>query len=182
MKALIISDIHGSSYYLKKVLDNECYFDKLIILGDILYHGPRNDLPYGYNPKEVIKILNNLKTKIIAVKGNCEAYVDQMVLDFPICESSFVSMNNLDLFLTHGHLINEEHPISLPYKTIVLYGHTHIHKISEVNDNTYLNPGSISLAKGDKINSYAILENNKITIYDLNKNVLMEYSQSIKYE
>ena len=112
MKSLLISDIHGSSLYLKKVLDEVKDFDNLIILGDVLYHGPRNDLPLGYNPKEVVKILNSLKEKIICVKGNCEAYVDEMVLDFPIVESAYFNNGYLNLFLTHGHLINPENPIS----------------------------------------------------------------------
>ena len=180
MKSLLISDIHGSSLYLKKVLDEVKDFDNLIILGDVLYHGPRNDLPLGYNPKEVVKILNSLKEKIICVKGNCEAYVDEMVLDFPIVESAYFNNGYLNLFLTHGHLINPENPIKLLLGTICLYGHTHIHKISEVNGNTYLNPGSISLAKGDKINSYGIIINNQISIYTYEHKELMRFIQKIE--
>ncbi len=176
MRYLIISDIHGSSYYLKKVLN---YFetlkcDKILILGDILYHGPRNDLPKEYNPKEVIKLLNHLKDKIIAVKGNCDAEVDSMVLDFPILDLALVN-DNFYMYMTHGHRFNPDNKLNIESGSVVLYGHTHIHKIDDVDGVTYLNPGSISLAKGDLINSFAIKEDNKITIYDLNMNVIMEY-------
>ena len=176
MKYLIISDIHGSSYYLKKVLEvfykEKC--DKILILGDILYHGPRNDLPREYNPKEVIKLLNGIKDKIIAIKGNCDAEVETMVLDFPILDLALVS-DELNMYLTHGHHFNAEKPLNVEKGSIVLYGHTHIHLISNVDGVIYLNPGSISLAKGDGINSFAIKENNHIKIYDFNMNEIMGY-------
>ena len=107
MKYLIISDIHGSSKYLKLVLDKVKNFDNLIILGDILYHGPRNNLPDEYNPKEVIKILNSISDKIIAVRGNCDAKVDLMVLDFEIEDHLFIKLNDKKFFLTHGDIYNK---------------------------------------------------------------------------
>ena len=177
MKYLIISDIHGSSYYLRKVLNyfDELKCDKILILGDILYHGPRNDLPKEYNPKEVIKLLNPLKDKIIAVKGNCDGEVDSMVLNFPILDLALVA-DGFNMYMTHGHHFNPENRLNVESGSVVLYGHTHVHKIDNINGVTYLNPGSISLAKGDLINSFAIKEDNKIYIYDLNMNVIMEYT------
>ena len=179
MKIMLISDIHGSSLYLQKVLDiyKEGKFDKLFILGDILYHGPRNDLPELYNPKECIKMLNPLKDDIIAIKGNCDAEVDEMVLDFELKTSITISVDGFDFFLTHGHHVNPENPIDLKKGSIVLFGHTHVHTIVDVNGVIFINPGSISIPKEDKINSFGIIEENSIKILDLNKNILMEYSK-----
>lgn len=176
MKYLICSDIHGSYHYLKriiKIFDREkC--DKLLILGDILYHGPRNHLPRGYSPKKVLHLLNNYKDKIISVKGNCDAEIDEMVLDFPLY-NQYEFYDNGIFFMTHGHKVNPNNPIERPKNSFVLYGHTHVHLISKVNDVIYINPGSISLAKGDKINSFAVLDTNKITIYTLKMHKLLEY-------
>ncbi len=178
MKYLIISDIHGSYYYLNKVLKvfrtQKC--DKIIILGDVLYHGPRNDLPKQYAPKKVIPLLNELKEKIICVQGNCDAEVDQMVLNFRIKKGAIISNGNTCAYLTHGHKINPQKPYKKEKVDVVLFGHSHIHEITNVNDVTYINPGSISIPKGDKINSYAIWDKNIITIYNLLTNEkLMEY-------
>lgn len=158
MKYLIFSDIHGSSYYMEKVLNafekEKC--DKLICLGDLLYHGPRNDLPHGHNPKEVVRMINNYKDKIVMVKGNCEAEVDQMVLDFPIFDFSSISDNSI--LLTHGHHINPENPIDVTKGSIVFYGHTHVSKSEVVNGVYYINPGSVSLPKLNTKHSFVILE------------------------
>ncbi len=171
MKYLIISDIHGSYYYLQQVLENEL-FDKLILLGDMLPHGPRNDLPSYYEPKKVITILNNLKDKIICVKGNCDAYVDSMVLEFPILDFAVIVDNNISYYLTHGHIYNQDNLLNVN-NSVVLYGHTHISKIENINSNIYINPGSISIPK-DGHHSYAILENGIIKIKDLNQEILNE--------
>lgn len=174
MKLLIASDIHGSYYYAKKLIDiyNNGCFDKLIILGDILYHGPRNDLPKDYNPKKVIELLNNIKNNIIAVKGNCEAEVDQMVLDFDISsEHSTLFIDNILFYLTHGH---RDLP-TLNKGNVILSGHTHIPLYNL--DNTgihYFNPGSISIAKGGFENSYMIYQNRNFTILDFNNNIIIE--------
>ena len=114
MKYLIASDIHGSSFYCEKLLKSfqAEKADKIILLGDILYHGPRNDLPKDYAPKKVIELLNPLKEKIICVRGNCDTEVDQMVLDFPIlAEYCLISYGNTMIFVTHGHKFN---PLNLP--------------------------------------------------------------------
>ena len=166
MKYLIISDIHGSSKYLKMVLDKVKDFDKLIILGDILYHGPRNNLPDMYNPREVIEILNNIKDKVIAVRGNCDANVDLMVLDFQINDQLSIKLNNKRFFLTHGDLYNKENlPLKLGKYTLV-YGHFHKNEVTSINKVKCINVGSLSLPK-DNHNSYSIFENDIFISYDL---------------
>ena len=124
MKLFIISDIHGSLYYLKKVIEifGKENYDKLVILGDELYHGPRNPLPKDYSPKEVIEILNKYKDKIIAVRGNCDNEVDQMVLSYPIMSDySMIYLGNKRVFLTHGHIYNIDNPLPMSEGDILLY-------------------------------------------------------------
>ncbi len=177
MKYLVFSDLHGSGIYAEKIIEkfnnNKC--DKMLCLGDILYHGPRNDLPEGYNPKRVISILNPYKDVIIAVKGNCDAYVDQMVLDFDILDDYEFNYNNKTLVLTHGHFVNPDSPMDRS-NIVVLYGHTHVYKKDIVNNSLYLNPGSTTIPKNGTLNSYAIIDDNKFIVYDFNDNVLMEVS------
>lgn len=169
MKLLIASDIHGSVYYLEKLIDryNIEKSDKIILLGDYLYHGPRNDLPKDYNPKKAVELLNNLKEKIIGVRGNCDSEVDQMVLEFPImADYSYLNIDGVDIYLTHGHIYNQNNPIS-GSKGIVLYGHTHVPKFEIDKDLIYINPGSISIPKANSTNSYIIYENKKIIWKDI---------------
>ena len=165
MKYLIITDIHGSPINLKKVLENES-FDKILLLGDILPHGPRNDLPEGYFPKEVMKILNPLKNQIICVRGNCDAEVDDMVLEFPILSLACIEYNGKNIYLTHGHKYNTKNLLNVE-NSIILYGHTHITNVEVINSNIYVNIGSITLPK-DGIACYATLSNNIIEIKDIN--------------
>ena len=176
MKILIASDIHGSYYYAKKLIDiyNQKKIDKLIILGDILYHGPRNDLPKEYDPKKVITLLNNIKSNIIAIKGNCEAEVDQMVLDFDISsEHSTVFTDDKMFYLTHGH---HDFP-KLNEGEILLTGHTHVPLFEKIDNTFYhFNPGSVSIPKGGSKNSYMIYENNTFTIYDFDENIILQKS------
>ncbi|MGM9970857.1 MAG: phosphodiesterase [Anaeroplasmataceae bacterium] len=173
MKYLIFSDLHGSSVYSHKLIEiferEKC--DYMLCLGDILYHGPRNDLPIGYNPKEVIKDLNKYASRIIAIKGNCEAYVDQMVLDFIIHDEYELSYNGKRIIMTHGHIINPTNHLNIE-SGVVLYGHTHIYGVDKINDVLYINPGSTTIPKNGCKNSFAILENNEITIYDFDLNVI----------
>jgi putative phosphoesterase len=171
MKYLIISDIHGSTLNLKNVLKNES-FDKLLLLGDILPHGPRNDLPLSYNPKEVISILNPLKDKIICVRGNCDAEVDDMVLDFPILSLACILYNNKHIYLTHGHKYNSKQPLNVE-NSVVLYGHTHITNVEYLDSNIYVNIGSISIPK-DNIACYATLSNNVLEIKNVNGEVFKQ--------
>jgi len=177
MRYLVFSDLHGDSMCLKDLLNvyNNGSFDMMLCLGDILYHGPRNDLPEGYNPKECIKLLNEYKDKIIAIKGNCDAYVDQMVLDFYIHDEYELTLNGKRIIMTHGHIINPDHYLNIS-DGVVLYGHTHIHKMDRINGAIYLNPGSVSLPKGGQEKSYAILDDNSFEVFSFNGKSLLKVS------
>ena len=162
MKLMIASDIHGSAYWCKKLLDayRKEQPDKLLLLGDLLYHGPRNDLPDGYAPKEVIALLNAIKAHLLCVRGNCEAEVDQMVLQFPVMADYCVLFENgHTLYLTHGHLHGESNPPPLMPGDMLLCGHTHVPCCHRHEEFTYLNPGSVSIPKENSPHSYAVLEN-----------------------
>lgn len=176
MKLFIASDIHGdincARLLLSRFEQEGC--DKLLILGDILYHGPRNDLPSGYSPKEVISLLNESKNLILAVRGNCDTEVDQTVLDFPIlADYAFLSLDGLSVIATHGHIFNTDNPPKLREGEIMLHGHTHIPTCLEFgNKNFYLNPGSISIPKGGFPKSYMIYENRCFTVKDFDGNII----------
>lgn len=176
MKLFIISDIHGSLYYLKKVIEifKKENYDKLIILGDELYHGPRNPLPKDYSPKDVIEILNSYKDKIIAVRGNCDSEVDQMVLNYPIMNDySLLYLGDKRVYITHGHIYNKENPLPMSEGDILIYGHFHIPMIEKIDGKYFFNPGSISLPKNSSKHSFAILDENSFTIKDLDENTIM---------
>lgn len=166
MKFFIASDIHGSAYYCEKMLEaykNE-KADKLVLLGDILYHGPRNDLPEGYAPKKVIEMLNPLKDEIICVRGNCDAEVDQMVLNFPImADYALLPVGKKTVFITHGHKFNKDNLPSLKKGDILLHGHTHVPVCEEYENFTYINPGSVSIPKENSGHGYMILDGNEFT-------------------
>ena len=150
MKYMFASDVHGSAYYCRKMLDayREEKAERLVLLGDLLYHGPRNDLPKDYAPKEVIAMLNPLKEKILCVRGNCDTEVDQMVLEFPIlADYGFLYEKGRMIFLTHGHVFNEKNLPMLGKGDILLHGHTHVPVCREHETYTYLNPGSVSIPK-----------------------------------
>ncbi len=161
MKLMIASDIHGSSYYCKHMLKafEDENADRLLLLGDILYHGPRNDLPKDYAPKEVITMLNEVKDRVLCVRGNCDTEVDQMVLEFPILADYAVVLAGAHvLYATHGHQYNENHLPPLQKGDILLNGHTHVPKYVEYEDYVYMNPGSISIPKENSCPSYMILQ------------------------
>ena len=178
MKILIASDIHGdynSALDVFNAFDAEkC--DKILLLGDLLYHGPRNDLPDSYAPKKVIELLNANKDKILAVRGNCDTEVDQMVLEFPIlADYAYLSLDGLTVFATHGHHHNTDTPPALKRGDILLHGHTHVLKIEEFgNENTYINPGSAALPKNGNPRTYMVYENKKFTIKEFDKTVVLE--------
>lgn len=166
MKLMIASDIHGSAFYLKKLLGqyHREQPDKLLLLGDILYHGPRNALPEGYAPSEVIELLNAVKEEILCVRGNCDTDVDQMVLEFPILADYCILYDQgRMIFATHGHVHNTSNPPMLKSGDILLHGHTHVPVAEEFNGCYYLNPGSISIPKDGSAHSYMILENGAFT-------------------
>ena len=170
MKLLIASDIHGSAYYCKKLIEafEKEKADRILLLGDILYHGPRNDLPREYAPKTVIALLNPLKNKIFCVRGNCDTEVDQMELDFPVlAEYAAVPVGNRIMYATHGHIYNESKLPPLCQGDILLNGHTHIPKCTEHEDYIYMNCGSVSIPKEDSPHSYMISENGAFYWKDL---------------
>lgn len=167
MKLFFISDIHGSAYFLKQAL--ELYMQegasRLVILGDELYHGARNPLTRDYDPKEVAQLLNAHADRIIAVRGNCDSEVDEMVLDYPLGSAySDVLWGEKRLFLTHGHIYNEEHLPPLADGDVFFYGHTHIPVAKKSGGITIINPGSISLPKEGNPNTCGVLEGNVFTI------------------
>ena len=177
MKLMFASDIHGSAYYCRKML--EAYqaeeADRLILLGDILYHGPRNDLPKEYAPKEVIAMLNPMKNDICAVRGNCEAEVDQMVLDFPVMvDYALILYGERNLYATHGHIYNENNLPPLKNGDILIHGHTHVLKAEKREGYTLLNPGSVSIPKEGNPPSYAILEDGLFTIKGFDGTIIKE--------
>lgn len=170
MKLMIASDIHGSAFYCKKMLEafKSHNADKLLLLGDILYHGPRNNLPEGHNPKEVIAMLNPLKDKILCVRGNCDCEVDQMVLDFPVlAEYAWLYIDGKALFAAHGHNFNNDNPPALSKGDVLLNGHTHIPAIKDMGDYTYVNCGSVALPKENSPHSYVIMQNGEFTLCSL---------------
>lgn len=162
MRIMIASDIHGSAYYMKKLEERyrEEKPDKVLLLGDLLYHGPRNDLPKGYEPKEVIKILNTMKKDLLCVRGNCDTEVDQMVLEFPImADYAIIYDEKHTIYATHGHVYNPENPPKLSQGDILLCGHTHVPAVYEFDGKFYVNPGSVSIPKEGSEHSYIMLEN-----------------------
>ena len=165
MKIMIASDIHGSAFYCRKMI--EAYerenAEKLLLLGDILYHGPRNDLPKEYAPKKVIAMLNPLADKLLCVRGNCDTEVDQMVLDFPVlAEYAVLYVCERMIFATHGHNFNPANPPKIRKGDILLNGHTHVPAFEVTDKFTYVNPGSVSIPKENSEHGYIILENNKL--------------------
>lgn len=175
MKILIASDIHGSYTYCRMLFDavEREEADKILLLGDLLYHGPRNDLPDGYAPKEVISLLNTNKDKIFAVRGNCDTEVDQMVLDFPIlADYCILTCGERIIYATHGHRYNPENPPKLNRGDILLNGHTHVTAFESRGEYYYFNPGSVSIPKENTNRGYILMENNKFTWKTLDGEIL----------
>lgn len=176
MKLLIASDIHGDIESARVIIEafekNEC--DKILLLGDVLYHGPRNDLPGRYAPKEVIALLNSYSNKILAVRGNCDTEVDQMVLSFPmLADYAVLSLDGLNIYATHGHVYNTKTPPPLAEGDVLLHGHTHVIRAEKFGkENTYINPGSITLPKEDCPRSFVIYENRKFTFLNITGNII----------
>lgn len=165
MKWMIASDLHGSAEYCRKMIEAFARegADRLLLLGDLLYHGPRNDLPEGYAPKEVIPLLNGLKQKICCVRGNCEAEVDQMVLEFPVmADYCILPLGDRLLYATHGHIYNTQNPPPLAPGDLLLHGHTHVPAWTAFGaGNLYLNPGSLSIPKENSPHGYMTLEGSR---------------------
>ena len=173
-KIMIASDIHGSAHWCEKLVA-ACEREKpekLLLLGDLLYHGPRNELPDGYAPKKVAELLNPLGEKILCVRGNCDAEVDQMMLEFPIlADYCILSAGARMIFATHGHHYNETHLPLLQPGDVLLHGHTHIPGLEKRDNYIYANPGSVTLPKQNSPRSYLLLEDKVLTLKDLAQNV-----------
>lgn len=166
MKIMIASDIHGFINYAEKLIDAYRKSDakRLVLLGDLLYHGPRNDLAQGYNPKAVIELLNSVKNELLCVRGNCDTEVDQMVLDFPIM-SDYAVMADGDriLYFTHGHKYGALNFPNIKEGDIIVQGHTHVPMCEERNGILCVNPGSVSLPKCGSNHQCLICENGIFT-------------------
>ena len=177
MKLLVASDIHGSAHYCAQLLE-ACRREgagRMLLLGDLLYHGPRNDLPDGYAPKEVIAMLNGRKDSLLCVRGNCEAEVDQMVLEFPVmADYGVFFLDGLAVYATHGHMWNEDNLPPLKQGDILLCGHTHIPRCTDHGAYVYMNPGSVSIPKEGSAHSYMVYENGVFTWKDLAGKPYME--------
>ena len=161
MKWMIASDLHGSAFYCKKMIKafERERADRLLLLGDLLYHGPRNDLPEGYAPKQVMPLLNGMKDRLLCVRGNCDAEVDQMVLEFPVLSDYCVLAEGTQaIYATHGHIYNEQKLPPLHSGDILLHGHTHVPKcvVHETEQYICMNPGSVSIPKEESWHGYMI--------------------------
>lgn len=177
MRLMIASDIHGSAKWCEQLLEAWQMEkpDRLVLLGDLLYHGPRNDLPEGYAPKEVIAMLNDIAPHLLCVRGNCEAEVDQMVLSFPVMADYCVLLvDGHCIYVTHGHVYNEDNPPPLQPGDILLCGHTHIPCCHRHEDFIYVNPGSVSIPKQNTPHSYIMLEDGRMVWKDLDGREFMQ--------
>ena len=171
MKWLIASDLHGSAYYCRELLTayEKENADRLILLGDILYHGPRNDLPKEYDPKQVAEMLNGISDEILCIRGNCDAEVDQMVLKFQVmADVAFIDNGTQLIYLTHGHKWNIDNPLPAAKGSIIIYGHTHTQLCEERDGLIFLNPGSVSIPKNGGYHGYMTLENGIFMWKDFN--------------
>ena len=178
MKFLIASDIHGSGYWCEKLVEAFARegADRLILLGDTLYHGPRNPLPLGYEPPKVAALLNERAESILCVRGNCDSDVDQMVLDFPImADYALIACGERLVYITHGHIFSSDAPPRLHRGDILIHGHTHVPSCRDMGSFTYINPGSAALPKEDFPNSYLILEDGLFTWKDMEGREFMNY-------
>ena len=176
MRWMIASDIHGSAKYCEKMFARfkEEQADRLILLGDLLYHGPRNDLPDGYAPKEVIELLNDHADELLCVRGNCEAEVDQMVLSFPVmADYNCLFFHDRRIFMSHGHVYGPGHLPDLPFGTMFLSGHTHIPTAYEKDGLLLCNPGSVSLPKNSHPCTYGLIDETGFTVYTFDHQVYM---------
>lgn len=170
MKYLIASDIHGSASACRLLLErfSQEEADRLILLGDLLYHGPRNALPDAYDPPAVIQLLNSISDRISTVRGNCDCEVDQMVLTFPIlADYAWIPVRNRLMYLTHGHHVTEDTFSQIGAGNILLQGHTHVPAVTEHNGVLHLNPGSAAIPKEESVKSYMILEDGTFYWKDL---------------
>ena len=184
MKLLIASDIHGSGYYTQKLVDayHKESPDKLLILGDLLNHGPRNPMPRDFDNPKVIELLNQLKSEIICVRGNCDSEVDDLVFEFPLTSTyTTILYEKQVLFATHGHTFNESNPPPLNPGDVLLNGHTHISVMEEKEAGWYyINPGSVSIPKGGTTYSYIMFEDGVFILKDLDGNEINKMTINVQ--
>jgi len=175
MKFIIASDLHGSYKYAKLLFERmeAEKADRLLLLGDLLYHGARNDLPEEYDTKALFALLNTHKDRILCVRGNCDSEVDQMVLEFPI-QADYLTLfvDGRTWVATHGHVFDEHSMIPHEKGTVLLHGHTHVKVLTQMGDFYFVNPGSVSLPKDDATHSYMIYEDSTFTIKDMDGKVI----------
>lgn len=179
MKIVIASDIHGSALYCGKLL--EAYkrekADKLVLLGDILYHGPRNALPSEYDPPKVAQMLNDMAEEILCVRGNCDCEVDQMVLNFPVlADYGIIFHKNHVIYITHGHIFNKDNLPKMHSGDIILAGHTHVPACEQAGEYMYINPGSVSIPKEGSDHSYMTLDDDGFKWFDLDSNCYKKWN------
>ena len=171
MKILIASDLHGSAYYAEKLLEryHAENADKLVLLGDIYNHGPRNQLPKEYNPMKVAELLNGVKEKLLVIKGNCDSEVDNMISEFSFVQDLAIISGEKTVFLTHGHVFNKDNMPKTNFDAII-YGHFHTGFVDRIDKAVVANTGSLSLPKNNTKHSYVILENDMIFLKDIDGN------------
>ena len=178
MKLVIASDIHGSEYWMKRVVEafNNEKADMLLLLGDIYNHGPRNPLPKDYAPMKVAEILNSLTDKLMVVKGNCDSEVDQMISEFSFVNEAMVCVDGNRIYATHGHIFNKDHmPVNCG--EVLVYGHFHVCFIERINGVVVANPGSAALPKQNTSHAYIVVENNKMQLKELESYNLIQEEQ-----
>ena len=166
MTLVVASDLHGSAFWVQRLLEI-CEAEKasqLLLLGDLLYHGPRNPLPEGYDPQTVAEMLNGWRNKITAIRGNCDAEVDSMVLQFPLVESALLFLDGYRFFCTHGHHYNPDCLPPLAKGDLFLFGHTHLPLIEYENGIWFLNPGSVALPKNGDTKTYMVYHDHEVVL------------------
>ena len=175
MKYLIASDIHGDKTSTERLIQilKEEKAEKLILLGDVYNHGPRNNLPNGYSPMDVASVLNAVKEKLIVVKGNCDSAVDTMISDFDFIEDMCLVVENKTLFLTHGHVYNIDNPPKTKFDAVI-YGHFHTGFIKEKDGTIYINAGSTSLPKCGTEKSYLLIDGKTVYLKSLDNNLIQK--------
>ena len=171
MKLLFASDLHGSAAAATAVMNRvkEENADRLILLGDLLYHGPRNPLPEGHDPMKTAAILNECPVPVLGVRGNCDAEIDQVLLQFPMMPDYMLLLTEqgTGLFITHGHLFHEQQLPPHCAGDVMIHGHTHVHGVFQAGDMTVLNPGSAAMPKENQPRSYMVYENGVFEIKSL---------------
>ena len=173
MRYVIASDIHGSAFYTEKLLERvrQEKADKLILLGDIYNHGPRNPLPEGFAEMSVAEMLNGIKDNLLVIKGNCDSQVDTLISEFDFFEDAVIETGGKLVFLTHGHVYNKDNPPKVKFDAVI-YGHFHTGFIEKINGTAFINAGSVSLPKCDTAHSYLVLDDGKVELKDIDGTII----------